>query len=171
MSEIEHQRWEYEQNRQIAERWHDRDNDIAIRINEAAINNANIALRALLIINGGAAVAILAFLGSLISSNGDKLTVELANLTAPIEWFAWGVALSPLAMAFAYFTNYCIASGIEHREKLYEHPYIKISTASKRWDMAALVFQAIAIVIAFGSLGCFLGGMYAVREAINGISL
>ena len=87
--------------------------------NKAAIDNANHALRTLILINGGAAIAILAFLGAVISSDTNQFADDIVVVTSPIAWFAWGVALATLGMAFAYFTNYCITTSIQEREHFY----------------------------------------------------
>ncbi len=57
--------------------------EFKLRSNDAAINNANFALRTLVVINGGAAIAILAFIGSLASIAADALAV-VYQLTGPL---------------------------------------------------------------------------------------
>jgi len=48
-----------------ARRAHDRARDFELSTNEAAINSGQLAIRTAVLINGGAAVAVLAFLGGL----------------------------------------------------------------------------------------------------------
>jgi hypothetical protein len=160
------QRWSYGEKSRLAERYHDKNFEFARYINEAAVNNANIALRALLILNGGAAVSILAFAGNFLPKDPSYLSKNLSILTSPLVWFAWGAALSPFAMAFAYFTNYSNAAAASTREHSYEYPYVYETDRSKRWGRMSVACQIMAVVIAFGSLGCFLFGMYEVRQAI-----
>lgn len=159
-------RWKSEQNRQIAERHHDKETEFARGGNQAAVENANIALRTLVLINGGAAVAVLAFLGGIVQTNTAELLDDLDNLTLPVVWFAWGVALAAFGIGLAYFTNYCITCSISRREHNYEHPYVVETQKSRHWGRWGIFFQVLAVMAAFGSLGCFLTGMYSVRAAL-----
>lgn len=128
--------------------------------NEQAVANANATLRSLLLINGGAAVALLAFIGSLISANAVQLAPSIDLLTAPLMWFAWGVAASVLGMAFAYLTNYSIAG---HAFALYGQE----AASARRWLRSALTFQVLAVLVAIASLACFVLGILAIRTAVN----
>jgi hypothetical protein len=60
------------------------------------------ALKAMLLINGGAAVAILAYLGSLASRSPS---VHLPNIKSALMWFAGGVLTAAVDFTFAYFTQ------------------------------------------------------------------
>lgn len=162
-------RWEYEQNRALAERAHDQESHFFEEMNERASNNANIALRTLLLINGGAAVTMLAFIGNLVSVDGAQFSNMLADLTSPMLWFVWGVALTVVAIGFAYFTTYCFVAGSYHKGRHYEHPFIRETSASKRWLRAGGVCQIIAILLALASLGFFIYGMRDVRNAISAL--
>jgi hypothetical protein len=59
--------------RREAEREHDRLQRFEDSTNEATINTANLALRTAMLVNGGAAVTVLAFIGGLISKGGLTL--------------------------------------------------------------------------------------------------
>lgn len=159
-------RWKFEQDRQIAERQHDKQTEFARGSNEAAINNANIALRTLVLINGGAAVSVLAFLGGIVEANTSGLIDDLDRMTWPVVWFAWGVALATLGISLAYVTNYCITSSIWSREHKYQHPFVDETPKSQSWTKWAICFQVLALTSAFSSLGCFITGMYSVRAAL-----
>ena len=163
--DLQYARWKWEQDRIIAERYHYKETVYAEWSNKAAIDNANHALRTLILINGGAAIAILAFLGAVISSDTNQFADDIVVVTSPIAWFAWGVALATLGMAFAYFTNYCITTSIQEREHFYEHPYVRETDVSEKWGKWAIGLQVTATALAVSSLGCFLFGMYSVRSA------
>ncbi len=60
------------------------------------------ALKALLLINGGAAVAILAYLGSLASHSPS---VHLPSVKSALMCFAGGVLAAAVAFIVAYFTQ------------------------------------------------------------------
>jgi cation transport ATPase len=159
-------RWKFEQDRRLAERHHDKETDFASRSNQVAVENANIALRTLVLINGGAAVAVLAFLGGIVQTNTAELLDDLDDLTLPVVWFAWGVALAALGISLAYLTNYCITSSIWDRKHIYEPPYVVETPKSQSWSRWAIFFQVLAMIVALASLGCFLTGMYSVRAAL-----
>ena len=99
-----------------AERAHDTLTDFASKTNTAAIEVANLALRTAMLINGGAAIAVLAFVGSLASR--DKVSLQAITQTAAtLIWFATGVAVATLSMGLAYFTNLFIAQDATFRQK------------------------------------------------------
>lgn len=159
-------KWQYEQYRALAERAHDKESDFMDRVNEAAMSNADQVLRTLVIINGGAAIAMLAFIGSLISADGAKFASKLPAVATPILWFVWGVAIATFAIGLAYLTNYCMATSTALKEHHYEKPFIRNTLGSKIWIWFGIGFQLLAILSAFVSLGCFIWGMTEIRDAI-----
>jgi hypothetical protein len=159
--QIELEKWLHErQNAQVAQRAHDRSNEFARQINEAAINAANLTLRMALLINGGAAVALLTFVGS--------LPVEQKRaVAATLDWFAWGVAVAVAGLACAYLTNHGLA--VQERSKTFtdEPPYVINGANTKRWRYVVLVFRLLAIIVSSGSVILFLVGMLSVRAALT----
>lgn len=166
-SDFEHMKWKYEQNRSLAEREHDREKEFGSKANDAAITTGANAVRALLIINGGAAVAMLAFIAQIAGKDGAKYSTNLGQLTAPLTWFAWGVFLAAFGTGAAYFTNYCIGAMSFGKERNYAQPFIRGTKASKGWWKAALAFQALAVLAGIGSLVMFLYGMNDIRTVIG----
>jgi hypothetical protein len=65
-SHYDQNKWEFEINKSVAERAHDNETEFGHKANEAAINSANAAIRIALLMNGGAAVSVLAFIGGLV---------------------------------------------------------------------------------------------------------
>ena len=153
-------KWQHEQNAKAAERAHDREEEFARQTNDAAINGANLAIRMALLINGGAAVALLTFVGNLPA--GQKQAIART-----LDWFAWGVAAALAALALAYFTNYFIVGKIRSRIWTYEPPYVKDGPTTKRRNIVVLLFRCLAIFVGIGSLVLFIGGMLAVRAALT----
>lgn len=166
---FQYEKWKYDLDRDSAIRAHDQENDFFNRVNEAAIANANLAIRALIIINGGAAIATLAFISRIVSTNDGKLVDKIPELTAPLTCFAWGVALATLATALAYFTNYSITSSSHNRKRIYDPPYVCATAASKRWLRFASGFQAAAIFSALASLFYFVSGMLKIQDVISAL--
>jgi hypothetical protein len=166
-SDFEKEKWRYEQNRSIAERAHDHQKEFGNKANAAAVSSGANAVRALLVINGGAAVAVLAFIAQVAGLDGAKYSNKLSELTAPLAWFAWGVALAAFGTGAAYFTNYCIGAASFRMQRHYEHPYLRPTASSKRWRIAAIVFQVLAVLAGVGSLVMFLFGMNEIRAVIG----
>ncbi len=155
-------------NVELAKEYHDREHQFGFQVAQFASENAARALKSVLLINGGAAIALLAFIGNFVAADEDRFADRLAELIAPVIWFAWGVALSVISMAFAYLTLYCAANRSHSRDRVWDHPYNVDTAASRRWHVGAVLTEVIATITGFTSLGCFLWGMYAVREAIIG---
>ncbi|MGE4048090.1 MAG: hypothetical protein AB7F35_24750 [Acetobacteraceae bacterium] len=168
-SGYEYAKWKHEQDRAVAERAHDIEAGFASNANHAAVTAGNHAIRALLLINGGAAVAMLAFIGHLAGVKDGKFSGKLPELTAPLAWFAWGVALAAAAGALAYCTNYCIGASSAAKDRSYEYPYLRPTTVSKRWKKGALLFQAVALLVSVAALGTFLCGMTEIRAVVGSL--
>jgi hypothetical protein len=158
--QIEQQKRLHEQNAEVAQRAHDRSNAFARQINEAAINAANLTLRMALLVNGGAAVALLTFIGSL---PGEQKRAVAATL----DWFAWGVAAALAGLACTYFTNHGLA--VQERSKAFTDvpPYVIGGANTKRWRSVVLVFRILAIIVGSASVVLFLVGMLSVRAALT----
>ena len=102
--------------RRDAERVHDNQDSFVERIIEATFASANLALRTAVLVNGGAAVAMLAYVGSLNAK-------DAALVAGSLIWFAWGVAAALAGMLLAYFTNFSNMRLAQSFHKIWEHPY------------------------------------------------
>jgi hypothetical protein len=158
--QIERQKRLHGQNTQVAQRAHDRSNAFARQINEAAINAANLTLRMALLINAGAAVALLTFVGSLPAE-------QKRAIAATLDWFTWGVAAAVAGLACAYFTNHGLA--VQERSKTFTDmpPYVINGPNTRRWRYFVLVFRILAVIVGSGSVVLFLLGMLSVRDALT----
>jgi hypothetical protein len=156
--QIELQKRIHEQNTQA--RAQDRSNAFARQINEAAINAANLSLRMALLINAGAAVALLTFVGGLPAE-------QKRAVAATLDWFAWGVAAAVAGLACAYFTNHGLA--IQERSKTFTDvpPYVINGANTRRWSYVVLMFRVLAIIVGSASVVLFLVGMLGVRAALT----
>ena len=153
--------------RQLADKRHDKNYNFTVKLNEQVIQNANIALRTAVLDNGAAAIAMLSFISSLYGKDPNASNRDYASLTAPLMWFAVGVAMGAFAIAMSYFTNYSIVANAVHKLQDYNHPYIHDTPLSKRWLRAAITCQIIAIVAGLGSLGTFVYGMLQIKHALT----
>src|SRR5664279_1953895 len=122
--DLEHRRWVFEQGRHDAERAHDNNDKFFHKVNEAAITAANLALRMSLLLNGGAAISVLSFIGNL---PADKKPLVAGGLV----WFAWGAAAAVAGIALAYATNYCMAGIAGSKQKNWNAPYLTPTASTK----------------------------------------
>ena len=78
-----------------------------------SVNNyAQTALKSALLINGGAAGALLAFIGNIWDKGANQAAV--GSLTNSIFWFSFGVLLAAIGTGTAYGTLYCYAYKRKH---------------------------------------------------------
>lgn len=152
--------------RRIAEREH----DIAIgrtrAIEEAAIIQLNNALRALFLLNGGAAVAILAFLGALVDKNKIG-QAELVVVARTLIWFSIGVVLATVASLAAYTSNITQANAAWASERQYSAPFVRDTDLSNQRFFAAQIWQWVWWVAVWLSLVAFLVGIFKVMAAVS----
>jgi hypothetical protein len=149
-------KWAFEVNRQHAQRAHDRLDEFHRYINEAAMKSGELALRMGLLINGGAAIALLTFIGSLPKEQKRAFAETLV-------WFASGVALAVAAIALSYFTNYFMAGIASSRLRTWEHPYIQEGPTTPRYRRLNIAFHIAAVVVGLASLAA----MLRVRDALT----
>jgi hypothetical protein len=136
--------WGFEQNRAVAERQHDQNIEIAKRVDEATINAGNLALRMVLLINGGAAVALLSFMGN--------LKDQRQAIAGALAWFAWGVVAAALALGLAYATNFCAVGIYRSMIYWYEHPYVRVGPQTAKWRWWTLGFHIGAVAWGLAAL-------------------
>jgi hypothetical protein len=136
----------------------DQDYDHFKSANEQAVASSNAVLRSLILINGGAAVAILAFIGSIFGRESVNITENVSAVTKPLLWFGWGVAIAVISMIFAYFTHYFTAWHSQATPPAHIWP-----------GRFKVIFHLFAISSALVSLAFFVCGMYQVSSSVAGL--
>ena len=58
-----------------------------------------------MLVNGAAAIAVLAFLGSIWAGNAKEGQAAAIKLAPALEWFVWGVGLGVLTAGLAYLAQ------------------------------------------------------------------
>lgn len=117
--DFDKQKWAHEQAKRDAERAHDQHDQDWLQRNKAAGEAANIALRAAILVNGGAAIALLAFIGSL-AAQGRVANQEIEAVANSLLRFAGGVAMALLATLLAYLVNLLQADSVAAKERIWE---------------------------------------------------
>lgn len=131
-----------------AHRAHDRLLDFASTVNASAIAGGNLALKMLLLINGGAAISLLTFIGTLPQN-------QRAATASSLLWFAFGVASGGAGFMFAYLTNYFTGKGANTMAQIWEPPFIVSTRASRRYGIAKFVFHVGAVLACIASFLLF----------------
>jgi hypothetical protein len=156
----------YDRNRRAAERQHDLVDDLGKRLTEASTRDAQEAIKVALLINSGAAVAILAFISTLAS----RSSITLANLKAitnNLYWFMGGIISSGITAACAYLSNILYAGHLMRRDKLWEHPYVKENAGSQRMLRGAIFSNWLGLLLFWTALALFIRGVYVAAHAIE----
>ena len=160
------QKWIEDVKRQDAYRSHDRWDSIFDSLNEAAIKASEIALRTAILINGGAAVSVLAFIGGLASKDIIKID-RLSDIANSLLLFALGVALATAGIAFSYCTHYLSAGVINTYSRAFVHPYVTSGPKTSNWILWRNITHLLGFIAGIASLGFFIWGMLSVRAAIT----
>jgi hypothetical protein len=151
--------------REDALRVHDRSRRISEATNEAVIKAGEVAIRTVMLVNGGAAVAVLAFIGALVRQDGVTVK-QIAGVSGGLLWFAGGVAVAVWALALSYFANFCYVRSESSKIFTFDHPYIIDGANTRRWLYWGSAFHLGAIVWGILSLIAFVVGMIDVHNAI-----
>jgi hypothetical protein len=148
-----------------AERAHDLVNDLGKRMTEAACRDAQEAIKVALLINGGAAVAILAFISTM-GRNGFSLP-DLRAVSNSLFYFAGGIVSAGITAAFAYLANGLYAGNFFEQEKYWVHPYVKENPRSKRMLWWARFFNWAGFILGWVALALFIAGVFVAARALS----
>jgi len=107
---------------------HDKALEAIHTANAAAVENSIQAIKALFLINGGAAIASLAFLANALEHVRDK---PIDGFICALLAFACGVGAATFASCFAYLTNYFAAGVTGSMERTFTNPFL-IETEKSR---------------------------------------
>lgn len=154
----------YEANLRAAERAHDQATKAFQQLNEATMRDAQAAIRIMLVVNGGAAIAVLAFVGSLLSK-GYSIP-QVSGIISILRWFVFGVTATPFAALFAYLTNFCYAGSLASRTRTWDHPYFQTTTSSNWYLRGARAFHLLALLIGVSGIFLFIVGMLKISAAL-----
>ncbi len=127
--------------------------------NEAAAKSGRVATRVLLLINGGAAVALLGLIGALAGAEcfEDR---QIQRFGSNLVWFTWGLVAAAAALSLVYLVNYCHAGAARTQ-------IAKPGSSFGHWLWPAHVFSFGAILAGVLSLAMFVLGMFAVRDSLS----
>ena len=116
----------------------------AVEMFKSVISYGTAALKSAILINGGAAVALLAFIGNIWNKSIPQSAV--GHLTSAIAYFSFGVLAATIGTASSYITQYC-----------YGHNYMKTGK----------VIHILTLALVIGSYALFSLGIVGARESFN----
>ena len=156
----------YDRNQRAAEQAHDHVNDLGKRLTEASTRDAQEGIKVVVLVNSGAAVAILAFISTLASRSG--ITFEnLRAVTNSLYWFTGGIVSAVLTAALAYLANSLYAGHLATQDQVWEHPYVRENTKSRRMLRWGKFFNWAGLILALVGLFLFIRGVYVAAHAIE----
>lgn len=151
-------------------RAHDLNRNVNAEMRRAAVDSANVTIRSLILVNGGAVVALLAFVGALESGDINN-AIKIEALVAPIRWFAFGVGFSAVTAALAYLVNMLDSDITDSVELIWKYPYVVSKKQAKWLGWLRLGAHISALALAIAALVAFFLGIISVTEAISHLGL
>ena len=114
-------------------------------------------LKAAMLINGGAAVAVLAFIGNIWTIDDSSDAVR--SLAWAIAMFGFGVFFAALSSAFTYITQY-----FYNMDTVFgpENPALGL-----KYRKIAISFHCIVLLLVFSSFGLFCYGIVVSFQSIT----
>lgn len=154
-----------ELDQQNVRRLFERKQQFAEQSAQATIESGQLALRTAVLVNGGAAVAVLGFIGAFASK--DKIGVtELTAVARSLIWFAFGVLAAVTAMVVAYVTSFCMTTWVRSEQYISQPPFVLPGRNTGMWWGLYLTFLILAGLTGVASLALFIWGTFDVRSAI-----
>ena len=149
--------------RKAAQRAHENLTEFIRQNFEAAFKSGQIALRSVVLVNAGAAVAVLFFLGTI----ATKVTVAQISVVAhSLIWFVAGITCGLIALTSAYLTNLFDANVGTSLSQTWAYPYTQPGRETSYFVRLSHIAHIVAIVAGAASLLLFIVGMWDVRSAI-----
>ena len=149
--------------RKTAERAHENLTEFTRQNFEAAFKSGQVALRTVVLVNGGAAVAVLFFLGTIAA----KVSVaQISIVASSLIWFVAGITCGLIALTCAYLTNLYDANVGTSLSQTWQYPYSQPGRYTHYFVRISRFVHILAILAGTASLLLFVVGMWDVRSAI-----
>ena len=160
-----------QQNMKEAHRAHDDLTNFYGSVNESIIKSGDAVLRASLLINGGAAVAMLAFMGTVISKDATTSHKVIVEVAPGLNWFASGVLAAVAAMGLTYVVNFLTYLHATSQKKVWEHPYILPGERTALWGGLKTGTHWVTIFLVLLSVAMFVWGLFVVERAVTSLPI
>ena len=124
---------------------------------------ADTALQGSAALNGGAAVATLAFIGALLTAETPR-PLDYSPLATVLTIFGAGVLCSTVASGASYVAQWLYSGGHEEWKLTWDHPYIESTPKSRTLFNWGAAFHVVAVVLVITSYVAFVCGGTAFRD-------
>lgn len=132
---------------------------------EGVINLGRDALKTLLLINGGAAIAVLAFIGQITSRSSKELIPALAPV---LGWFVFGAIVCGLTTVLAFVSTAMLAIADESfKGEEPDIPFEKWPSTIKGMGVGGVLLVIITIAGGLLACFCFARGAYIAVETLR----
>jgi hypothetical protein len=149
--------------RKTAERAHENLTEFIRQNYQAAYQSGQAALRMIVLVNSGAAVAVLFFL----STVAARVSVaQIALVASSLIWFVAGISFGLLALTCAYLTNLLDANVGTSLSQTWQYPYSQPGRYTTYFLRLSRAAHALAIAAGAISVLLFIIGMWDVRAGI-----
>jgi hypothetical protein len=165
---FEETKWRQKMEREDVQRAADKLDERKFKVNDAAIQSGQVAIRTAALVNGGAVLAVLAFLGGLIGQGKIELN-QINSVAESLMWFAYGVAAAVCSLGTAYIVNYCRRWELDSIYQTTSSPFTRESAMSRWWRCATQLFQFVALIAGILSLVLFVWGMHDLKASIGSL--
>lgn len=118
---------------ETARKVHKELDDFALDFLRAGRETAVLAIRSLMLVHGGALVALLGFIATLASSEAGR-TLSVEALVKALSLFAWGAACCVLASIMAYFAYMYRAAHFAELKRVSQSPFFEETQSSRKLD-------------------------------------
>jgi hypothetical protein len=154
-----------DEQRYFAARAHDRRDAAVAGYDSASYASGGAALKIGMLVNGGAVVALLAFLSALLQGEGDQ-SGSLQRFSFALTFFAIGTGCSGVAAGLTNWRHFASARCEALKDLNFTAPFIHDTPISKKWAAKARTAQCIAVVFGALSILLFFAGVVSVQFAI-----
>ena len=113
-----------------------------------------------------AAVAILAFMGAVISKDAGNYKI-IGDVAGGLTYFARGVIASVVAFGLSYIVHFVTYKHVASQRKVWEHPYIVPGKYTAWWAGLKITLHLLAVGLAVLSAVLFVIGLFAVKHAVT----
>lgn len=159
---------EYEQRIASAERAHDWARKAAEQHNHQVEAFSLLGMKTPALVAAGGVAAALGFY----SANYTRLKVDPANLTdfnSVLSWLFIALVLTSAAPGMAYFSQIAYVSSLWKKEHEWEHPFVRETASSKRWEIVGDICRWAAVALTAGSIILIVMAGYQFLSLVNRI--
>lgn len=122
----------------------------------AAIDAGKEAIKAAILLNGGACVALLSFLAVISSRESSRVSLSLVQPTkASLACFAVGLLLAAIGSCMAFVSFTCGANSQAHHDLRDEYPFTFSNRKSEWLHRFSLITVTLAVAAILTSYGLF----------------